>query len=163
MSTSDKNQEKPVELLEHTSGEAEQPFEWAVGRYGSKFLAEVRDRKRLLGIKCPKCGFVFVPPRRVCRTCFVQMEELVELGTEGVIQGFTVLNFSFIDPITGKKKPVPYGYVYVKLDGADSTFPHFLKETDWKAIKNGMRVRAVFEQERTGSLLDIRHFEIIPE
>ena len=37
-----------------------------------------------------------------------------------------------------------------------STFPHFLEETDWKKIKIGQRVEAVFEEKRRGHLLDIK-------
>ncbi len=150
-----------IELLALSSGEAEQPFRWAVGRYGSKFLTELRDHRRFLGIRCPRCGFVYLPPRRVCRTCFVEMQELVPVSDEGTIVSFTVLNFAFIDPSTGRQKPVPYGYVYVRLDGADSTFPHYLEETDWRNIHIGQRVRAVFEEQRTGTLLDVKHFTII--
>jgi uncharacterized OB-fold protein len=76
---------------------------------------------------------------------------------------FTVLMFSFVDPDTGKGRPVPYGYGYIRFDGADSTFPHFLEETDWKKIKIGQGVEAVFEEQRRGHLLDIKHFRIIPE
>ncbi len=68
----------------------------------------------------------------------------------------------FVDPDTGKERPVPYGYGYRLFDGADNTFPHFLEETDWKKIKIGQRVEAVFEEKRRGHLLDIKPFRIIP-
>jgi len=140
-----------------------QPFDWAVGRYGSKFLVELRDNKKLVGIKCPKCGFVYMPPRKVCGRCFVVMDELVEVSDKGVMESYTVVYFSFLDPETGKQRPVPYGYGFVKLDGADSCFMHFFEETDLKKLKIGLRVQAVFEENRTGSIADIKHFKIIEE
>ncbi len=47
------------------SGEAAQPFDYAVGMHGSKFFAELRDNKKLLGTRCPKCKKVYIPPRGV--------------------------------------------------------------------------------------------------
>jgi uncharacterized OB-fold protein len=151
------------DLLTIYSGEMAQPFNWSVGRYGSKFLTELRDHKKIFGIKCPSCGRVYVPPRRVCGRCFVEMFDWVELPPRGTLAAFTVLMFSFVDPDTGLERPVPYGYGYVKFDGADSTFPHFLEETDYKKIKIGQRVEAVFEEKRRGHLLDIKYFRILSE
>jgi len=56
---------------------------------------------------------------------------------------------------------VPYGYAIVHLDGADSYLIHYVDETDPAKMKAGDRVRAVFEEDRTGSLLDIKHFEML--
>jgi len=151
------------DYLTISSGDQAQPFHWSVGRYGSKFLTELRDHKKILGIKCPSCGKVLVPPRRVCGRCFVEMSEFLELPPQGTLTAFTVLMFSFVDPDTGTERPVPYGYGYVRFDGADNTFPHFLEETNWKKIKIGQRVEAVFEEKRRGHLLDIKHFRIISD
>jgi uncharacterized OB-fold protein len=150
-------------FLSISSGEAEQPFAYMVGKHGSKFLTELRDNKTIYGIRCPKCTKVYVPPRRVCGECFVAMEELVELSGKGTVETFTVLSFGFVDPDTGKQRPVPYTWASVKLDGSDNTFVHFLEETDIEKLKIGMRVQVVFEAERRGHLLDIRHFETINE
>lgn len=155
--------EQKEERLTITSGAAEQPFEWSVGRYSSKFLAELRDHKRIVGIRCPSCKKVFVPPRQVCGDCFVPMNEIVELGSKGTLGTFTVLSFGFVDPSTGREKEVPYTWGFVRLDGADNTFIHFIEETDLAKLRMGMRVEAVFEEERHGQLLDIRHFRTIEE
>lgn len=154
--------QKP-ELLTITSGEAEQPFNWSCGKYTSKFLCELRDHKRIVGIRCPKCEKVYVPPRNVCGECFVPMDEIVEFSGKGTVVTYTVLNFGFVDPDTGLQKPVPYTWAFIKLDGADNTFIHYVEETDPEKLHVGLRVQAVFEEERKGHLLDIRHFEIIEE
>jgi uncharacterized OB-fold protein len=156
----EKNSEEK-ELLAVTSGEAFQPFDWSVGKYGSKFLAEVRDNKKFYGVKCPKCSRVYVPPRKVCGRCFVAMDDLVEVKTEGEIVVCAIIEFGFVDPSTGIKRPVPYGYVFVKLDGADTLFPHFLDNTDPEKVKVGARVKAVFEEKRTGSIMDLKHFTLV--
>lgn len=146
------------EFIKVTSGDMEQPFQWSAGRWGSKFLVELRDNKKFMGIKCPKCGVVYGIPRQVCRTCFVEMDDWVELGDTGTLVTFTVLGFGFIDPDTGVQKPVPYTCAFIKLDGADTSMAHFIDDTDQSKLRIGMRVKAVFEDERKGSLLDVKHF-----
>ncbi len=152
---------KEMELLTKSSGEAEQPFRYSAGRWGSKFLAELRDHKKLLGVRCPKCRKVYVPPRQVCGPCFQRMEELVELSDKGTLDAFTIIRFSFIDPETGIQRPVPYGYGMVKLDGCDNAFQHFIKIKDETKVNIGARVQAVFSENRSGNLLDIQYFEVI--
>jgi hypothetical protein len=158
-------EERKVELVKISSGEMEQPFRWSAGIYGSKFLAEIRDNKRFVGVKCPRCGKIYLPPRRVCGPCFTEMTELVPVSDEGTIVTFTVVSFGFVDPSTGKQKPVPYSYAAIQLDGADTYLLHYVDETDPGRIQVGARVRAVFEDDgkRMGSLLDIKHFELIRE
>ena len=145
------------------SSDTEQPYNYSIGRYGGRLVRELKDNKRIMGIKCPKCGRVYVPPRQVCGRCFKKMDEFVEVSNIGILDAFTVVYFSFIDPETGKKRPVPYGYGRIKLHGADSEFLHFLEESDLEKIKIGMRVKAVFEEKRTGSFRDIKYFKIMED
>ncbi|MCJ7522671.1 MAG: Zn-ribbon domain-containing OB-fold protein [Dehalococcoidia bacterium] len=141
---------------------ADMPYDYHAGFYYSRFLKELRDNKRIYGVKCPRCGKVYVPPRIVCRDCFVTMEEFVEVGNEGTLLAFTVTNFPYTDTTRGEPKKIPYTAAYIKLDGSDSNIVHCLDETDEKKIKAGMRVRAVFSETRTGDYFhDIDHFEII--
>ena len=81
----------------------------------------------------------------------------------GSQRGEAATTFGFIDPDTGTQKPVPYTCAFIKLDGADTSIAHFLSETDIDKIRVGMRVQAVFEEERKGSLLDVKHFAPIGE
>jgi len=152
---------KEVELLTIESGEAFQPFNWSVGKYGSRLLHEIKENKKFVGIKCSKCGKVYVPPRKVCGPCYVAMDEIVPLSDEGEIVVCTILQFGFVDPSTGVQRPVPYTSAFIKLDGADTALPHFIDSTDPDKVKVGARVKAVFEEERTGSIMDIRHFALI--
>jgi uncharacterized protein len=57
---------------------------------------------------------------------------------------------------------VPYTWAFIRLDGTDNTFIHYVEETDPARLHVGIRVRAVFEEKRKGHLLDIRHFETLP-
>jgi uncharacterized protein len=151
------------ELLTLSSGDLAMPYEWSVGLYGSRFFEEIRERRRFLGIRCPKCRKVLVPPRRICGPCFQKLDELVELSDTGTIRAFSVVNYPFIDPATGMQRPIPYTYGYINIDGSDNIFSHLIDETDESKIKVGMKVRAVFKDpaEMEGNIQDIRYFEIM--
>ena len=141
---------------------AEVPYNWSVGMEGSLFLAAVRDQKKFLGIKCPSCGKVYVPPRKVCGPCFRANTEWVEVSDEGVVTAFSVVNYKFIDPETGKPRQVPYTFAFVKLDGADTKLCHKLEETDPAKLKVGMRVKVVFADQRTGNIeKDVIYFRAV--
>lgn len=143
------------------SGEREQPFQYAVGIYGSKFFKELKERRVFLGIRCPRCQKVYVHPRKVCGECFVEMRDFVEVGPLGRIGTFTILRYAFIDPETGEQKPVPYGYGFIKLDGADTLFQHYISIEEEDKVRIGARVEPVFAAERKGTLKDILYFRII--
>jgi len=143
------------------SGEAIQPFSYAVGLHGSVFFSELRDNRRFMGIRCPKCKKVYVPPRRVCGDCFVEMDDFVEVGPGGEIGTFTILRYAFIDPETGEQKPIPYGYGFIRLDGADTLFQHYISIDDESKVKIGARVEPVFSEERKGTIRDIQFFRVV--
>jgi len=149
------------DLLIIESGTATQPFDYAIGMHGSKFFKELKENRRIMGVKCPKCGKVYVPPRRVCGECFVEMDEFVEVGPEGIIGTFTILRYAFIDPETGEQKPVPYGYGFIKFDGADTLFQHYIDIEDESKIKIGAHVEPVFSKELKGTIRDIEYFRVV--
>ncbi len=142
------------------SGDAMQPFNYAVGVYGSVFFEALKE-KRLLGVKCPGCNKVYIPPRRVCGPCYREMKEFVEVGPQGVIGTYTIMRYAFIDPATGEQKPIPYGYGFVKLDGADTLFQHYISLEKEDAVKIGARVEPVFTDSPQGMITDILNFRVI--
>ena len=156
-----RNRFKPSDFIAVKSGTAFQPFRYSVGRHGSRFFKELRDRGRFMAVRCASCRKVYAPPRSLCGPCYRTMEEWLEVGPEGTLVAFTILRFAFIDPETGQKKPVPYGYGFIRLDGADTCFQHFLSLEDEKPPRIGMRVRPVFADQRVGNLRDLRHFAAI--
>ncbi len=140
------------------------PYEWSIGKHGSRFFQEIRENQRFIGIRCPSCGMVYVPPRRLCGPCFRELDELVPLPNEGVLTAFSVVNYPFIDPDTGEQRPIPYTYGYIRIEGADAIFSHIINETDLSKIQVGMKVKAVFKkpEEMQGNIQDIRYFDIVP-
>ena len=143
---------------------ADMPYNYHAGFYYSRFLKELRDNKRIVGVRCPKCKKIYVPPRVVCRDCFITMEEFVPVGDRGTLLAFTVTKFAYTDTTTGGPKKIPYTAAYIKLDGSDSNILHCLDETDEGKIRAGMRVQAVFSNDRTGDYFhDIDHFTIVQD
>ncbi|MCP4755902.1 MAG: hypothetical protein GY866_34005 [Proteobacteria bacterium] len=137
------------------------PFAYSAGCYTSRFLVEIRDNKKFFGVRCPKCGKVYCPPKKICGPCFQEMKEPVEVGPQGTIRNFTIVRFTFVDPQTGLTKPTPYGYGFLQLDGADSILPHFIAYENEADVKVGARIEAVFKEDRTGSVSDIKHFRLL--
>lgn len=137
------------------------PFHYSAGRAASRFFAELRDKKRILATRCSSCGKAYVPPRPVCGECYLPLEEWVEVGPGGTLVGYTVVTFPFLDPLTGKPRPIPYGYGFIVLDGAATKIQHFIDETDIGKIRTGMRVEPVFKSERQGNFADIETFKIM--
>jgi|WetSurMetagenome_2_1015567.scaffolds.fasta_scaffold739614_1 uncharacterized protein len=45
---------------------------------------------KLLGLKCPGCGTVTCPPRKVCSGCGSENLDIIELSKKGEIISFTV-------------------------------------------------------------------------
>ena len=134
------------------------------GRTGSRFLRELRDNKKILGLKCTKCNKVYVPPRSTCKECFSQLDKWVEVSTEGKLLTYTVLRVARDAEKDVLKKQLPVAYGIIKLDGADTGFVHMLGEVDLDKIKIGMRVKAVFrEDERKGNILDINYFKPVSQ
>jgi uncharacterized OB-fold protein len=136
-------------------------YRFAAGEHATRFFNALREEGKILATR-DREGNVMVPPRPVCGLSSLPMEEWVEVGPGGTIAGCTVVYVPFIDPMTGKKRPVPYGFGLIRFDGADTNIYHFLNETDPSKIGVGKRVEAVFKprEERIGSLADIRHFRL---
>jgi uncharacterized OB-fold protein len=130
------------------------PDTYTAGAVGSRFLIELRDNKKIMGTKCPKCDLVFVPARSVCKYCFAQLDQWVEVSDKGTLLTYTVAGQSNgVQPVD---PPIIYGVV--QLDGASTGLVHMLSEVDFEKLAVGMRVKAVFKEERAGSILDIKYF-----
>lgn len=130
------------------------------GRTGSRFLIELRDNQRIMGLKCPKCSIVYVPPKSVCSKCYGQLDEWVEVSKQGTLMTYTVMNYAYSDFYQPKNTPYVIGII--KLDGADTGICHFLDEVDPSKLKVGSRVEAVFKEQREARILDIDYFKLIP-
>ena len=133
----------------------EAEFNYSYGKI-SRFFWELKENKKIMGTKCPRCGVVFCPPTSDCPKCWIPTE-WVEVGPKGTLLHYAIINL----PALWMKRDVPYTLGLIKLDGADTGLMHFVNETAKTELKNGLRVEAVFAEERKGYITDIHHFKII--
>ena len=141
-------------------------YHYAAGVYATRFMTALRDDGKLYGTECPSCERVYVPPRPICGVCAVRTtDDWVEVGPKGTLTGFTVVEIPFIDPMTGVKRPVPYGFAFVRLEGSDTNLYHFIDEVRHDKMYVGMPVEAVIKPagEREGKMSDITHFRTLEE
>ena len=131
------------------------PYSWQAGETASHYLTQLRDEQKIWGKRCPKCKKVLLPPRKSCPFCFVDTDEWVEISSEGVVEAFTIVRRD--TPIQPMK--APFAYALIRLDGADTDLTHVLSEVNLNDIKEGMRVKAVFAENRQGSPLDTAYFK----
>jgi long-chain acyl-CoA synthetase len=138
---------------------------FSTGPMMGRFLKELRDNKRILGNKCPKCGRLQTPPREACAVCKVRVEELVEVGPLGTVVNYDIAFYSSPDPLTGESRETPYCSAFMLLDGCRGTdiFWHEIKAGDIPRLKEGARVRPVWSENRNGSITDIKYFEIVDD
>jgi uncharacterized OB-fold protein len=135
----------PVRLrYEHTASAAE-----------SAYLRGLSEG-RLIGLRCPACGKVYIPSRGVCPADGVPADEAVELPDIGTVTTFSIVNVGY----PGQQVAPPYVAAAVLLDGADIAFQHLILGCDPSAVHLGMRVRAVWRPREVWgtSAENISHF-----
>ncbi|RJP34466.1 MAG: Zn-ribbon domain-containing OB-fold protein [Actinobacteria bacterium] len=133
-------------------------FRWSVGEYMERFFAELGEEK-LVGIRCPSCRKVFVPPRMVCEYCFAETEGWVEVGPRATVVAFTVAHVE-VDPKSGglRDLEVPRIVALIRPDGADSAFVHRVYEVGPEDMQVGMKLEPVWTAEPCGYLFDLPCF-----
>ncbi len=133
-------------------------YGWDAGVAVSRYLAELKNG-RLIGIKCPRCRRVVIPPRVVCEWCWEPMSEWVYLDDTGTVNTFSICYIRW-DASRGKEPQIP---AVIEIDGASKGVGilHLLDEVNPDDVRIGMKVRAVWKpaHERTGSITDIRYFK----
>jgi uncharacterized OB-fold protein len=93
------------------------PNQYFVGRIGSKWIIAMRDKKKITGRKCDKCGITYIPPREYCNKCGAKIaDNWVDVGSTGELVNYTIVNYN--DKHLPRKAPYILGQI--KLDGADT-------------------------------------------
>ena len=134
------------------------PYTYFAGRVGSMFITTLRDKQKIMGVKCPTCDKVFVPPRQTCERCLEDIRNnWVELKNTGKVVNYTVVRYD--DKHLPRK--APFVLAMIQLDGADTPMVHILENIDHEKSAIGLNVKAVFAEKTTNTILDIDHFEPI--
>ena len=131
-------------------------YDYSIGAGMSTFMRGIKEG-RLLGVRCPDTGKVYVPTRLSSVETASPMNELVELPDKGVVYTYCIVNIKFYEQVL----EIPYAYAYIVLDGADSAIMHLVQECLIEEMRPGMRVQAVWKDpsEWTESMENIRYFK----
>lgn len=138
--------------------EPEVQYSWSLGPAYSRFLQELK-KGRIIGRTCKKCNRVIVPPRMFCEYCYKPTDDWIYLKDTGTIETYSI---SYLDPNAKRiKDPILIGVI--SIDGASPQhgFMHYFNEMKSEEIYIGMKVKAMWkpENERTGSITDIKYFK----
>ena len=138
------------------------PYRLAYGEIWTRFFEGLKEEK-IFGSKCNKCGRILVPARSFCPRCFVDTNEWVEMRNRGNPYMLGLHQLQILRPA---RRAPPYISALIRLDGTDVNFLHLvggdfdmnnLDEVN-RVMKNGMRVKAVWEEEKLGNMFDIKYF-----
>jgi len=143
-------------------------YSFSAGIAQTRFLQGLREGK-ILGVRCPVCGRVYVPPRAYCEYCHVPTSEWVELPGTGTIHTAVI---SYIGTFRERReKPEIVGVIRLDAPGYKEDGYEFaglfhrlcgVSEDDVKSGRAiGMRVRPRWRppEERRGDINDIECFE----
>jgi uncharacterized OB-fold protein len=135
----------------------EYPYQRSVGPAVGAFLTALRDG-HLVGARSPG-GRVIVPPTEYDPDTAEELGEVVEVGPEGEVTAWAWVT----SPRPKHPHQVPFAWVLVRPDGADTALLHTLLADGPDSVSTGLRVRPVFRpaEERVGHVHDLSHFEAV--
>ena len=126
------------------------------GELSPYFLA-LKERRVILGGRCPVCKLVRVPPFELyCPECDFAELELIEMPDTGVMNSTPPITY-FAHSLF--QHQVPFGRGRVLLDGADTALPIHVYTTKGvltpRVFKKGTPVKIVFRDKRMGKPTDV--------
>ena len=145
--------------------------EWQVGAYRYKaprlveeFAAGFKDKK-IIGSLCTGCGKVIVPPRYICGRCHQEMDERIVVSNWGTVTSYIV------SPPAEKGKMIIFGIdavesgtiaegavlipAFIQFDGSGANLGTEILNVKHEDVYVGMRVKAVWAENRQGMLSDL--------
>ena len=146
------------EQVRHWPGEIPVRHRYTPGVAGETFFAALRDGGIVLGSRCERCDYVYVPARAFCERCFAELAADTEVGPGGQLVSFTIAFVGTDDEPLDE----PVTIALVRLDGADAVLCHLVLDPGDEPLEIGQRVEVELrpQAERTGSILDIAGFRL---
>ena len=130
----------------------EYPFVRTTGPVVGAFLTGLREAV-LVGIRRVD-GTVMMPPVEYDPVTSESLTEVVEVSSTG-----TIVSWTWVDPPRpGSPWDTPHGLALVLLDGADTPLLHGVLVDSADELATGLRVEAVWRDERVGHITDLVGF-----
>ena len=115
----------------------------------SPFFAALGEN-RLLGSRCPECGYKYGTYRKYCMYCGAETED-IELPLTGKVHSYTTCYYSG----ESFRDDVPFTLVLVEFFGIDSLFMSRLYTKDNSKIRIGMEIVAIFKKFQDFTVNDV--------
>ncbi|HYC23303.1 MAG TPA: OB-fold domain-containing protein [Candidatus Bathyarchaeia archaeon] len=138
--------------------DVEFPYKRSTGEVIGRFLAGLKEQKKIWGRRVAGQGVV-VPPLSFSEIDASAGGEWVEVKDSGVVTAVALVE----QPVAGLHPfATRFAFVLVKLDGADTALAHVVQE-GLEKLKVGSRVQAVWaaDTERSGTIRDITSFRVV--
>ncbi|MER7556268.1 OB-fold domain-containing protein [Nocardioides sp. NPDC126508] len=114
-----------------------------------RFLTGLRDAT-IVGGRLGD-GRVAVPPPEFDPVTHQAVSEFVDLPETGTVTSWTWVS----EPVAGQPLGKPFAFALITIDGADTPWLHAVDVASPDDIETGMKVRARWAAERTGSVTDL--------
>ncbi|MFJ9389260.1 Zn-ribbon domain-containing OB-fold protein [Nocardioides sp. NPDC101246] len=114
-----------------------------------RFLTGLRDATIVGGRLAD--GRVAVPPPEYDPVSHQAVTEFVELPDTGTVTSWTWVS----EPVAGQPFERPFAWALITVDGAGTPWLHAVDVASPDDIETGMKVRARWSEERTGSVNDL--------
>lgn len=127
---------------------------YTFGIAGERFFRAIKDEGKIMGATCEVCDVTYVPARVFCERCMSELDQWIDVGTQGEVYTFTLL-FEDRDGI-----PLEEPEIVAFIQLGDGGLIHRLAEVEPDGVEFGMPVEAVFKakKDREGAITDITHF-----
>lgn len=132
----------------------EYPFTRTTGPVVGAFMTGLRDG-RIVGSRRAD-GRVFVPTAEVDPETGDAITDIVEVSSAGVVETWTWVD----PPRPGSPWEAPHGLALIRLDGADTPMLHGVLVDSVADMATGMRVEAIWRDERVGHITDLVGFAL---
>ncbi len=97
-------------------------------------------QRKLMGVKCSKCGAILWPPREVCPKCLGSELEWYEFKGRGRLLTYTLIHF----PPIQFQALAPYAVGILKLEDGPH-MPGMLRNMKLEELRIGMELQVDFE------------------
>ncbi len=138
--------------------DVEFPYKHATGEVIGRFLAGLKEQKKIWGRRVSGQGVV-VPPLAFSEVDGSGGGEWVEVRDPGPTPAVAIVR----EPLANlHPRTAPFAFVLVRLDGADTALAHIVVD-NLDTLKVGARVQAVWaaDEKRQGTIHDIECFKLL--
>jgi uncharacterized OB-fold protein len=137
----------------HAPMKVEFDYTRSLGPVLSRFMSALAQHQILGGVLSD--GRVVVPPPEYDPVTHAPVDDLVPVADSGVVQTWSWVP----EPVADQPLDRPFAFAHVLLDGADAPLLHAVAVDSPDAIETGMRVKARWADDTTGTIRDILWFE----